>query len=290
MNYKQMEYFISVADNKSISIAAEQCHISPQAISKAMLNWEKKYQQPLFDRKHKKLLLTPFGEIIYQEFSLLIHQKEASDKRIDDFKNHEKQIIKIGFAHGTFHVLYKSIYKEYLKKNPCIQIDYIEGSDSEVESLLEQQELPLIFGINISDNPLYRSTPCFQSSLCIAVSNKHPLAEFNNVSIQDISKYSIVTRTNEYKSSNLLDREARNQGVSLKYTLQTNDDFLWKDIIEDNKTVGITLSHYISSDISDLVFIPLMDGSLKWNVVASYNNHMNDIHARKLFEYLEETI
>ena len=62
MEIKQVQYFLTVAEAGSFSVAAEDLYISQSSLSKQIIALEKELGIPLFDRSKRKIALTPAGE------------------------------------------------------------------------------------------------------------------------------------------------------------------------------------------------------------------------------------
>ena len=69
MTYLQTEYFLHVAQNKSITKTASELYVSPPAISKQIALLEQELGIELFVRGAKGMELTPAGEIMFNHFS-----------------------------------------------------------------------------------------------------------------------------------------------------------------------------------------------------------------------------
>ncbi len=67
MELRQMQYFVSIIDNNSFSIAAEENYISQSAISQQIQALEKELGYDLIVRKNRKFNLTQAGEYFYKE-------------------------------------------------------------------------------------------------------------------------------------------------------------------------------------------------------------------------------
>ena len=65
LNIKQVKYFVSVAEHRSLSAAAREQGVSVQAISKAMKDFEQELPAALLVRRNDGVDLTPFGEEFY---------------------------------------------------------------------------------------------------------------------------------------------------------------------------------------------------------------------------------
>lgn len=67
MDFRQLEYFVTVADSLSFTRAAEQLHISQPPLSRAIKLLEKELRTPLFIRTSRRVSLTPAGRLLAEE-------------------------------------------------------------------------------------------------------------------------------------------------------------------------------------------------------------------------------
>ena len=71
MNLKEQQYICTAAECGSITKAAEKLFITQPALSLYISNLEKVLGIRLFDRIGKQLLLTPAGEIVFNEVNTI---------------------------------------------------------------------------------------------------------------------------------------------------------------------------------------------------------------------------
>ncbi len=82
MNLRSLEFFLTVAEENSISRAAELLHISQPTVSRDMMELEKELGKTLFVRTSKDVRLTPDG-MLFQETArdmLALYRKAVSQK------------------------------------------------------------------------------------------------------------------------------------------------------------------------------------------------------------------
>ena len=74
MTFRHLEIFMSVYQNRSITKASKELHISQPSVSLAIKELEEKYQTPLFDRMNRQIYPTKKAHLIiihYRFFHLL---------------------------------------------------------------------------------------------------------------------------------------------------------------------------------------------------------------------------
>ncbi len=66
MNWQHLTYFLKIAELQNFGKAAELLYLTPSALSKAMRGLEDTLGFPLFERKGRNSILTPYGEVFYK--------------------------------------------------------------------------------------------------------------------------------------------------------------------------------------------------------------------------------
>ncbi len=62
MEFKQLEMFVAVVDERSVQRAAERVFRTQPAVTMALRKLEEEVGSPLFDRARRRLDLTPVGQ------------------------------------------------------------------------------------------------------------------------------------------------------------------------------------------------------------------------------------
>lgn len=135
MDLSQLKVFISVANNQSITKAAEDLFISQPAISVAIQKLEIELGHYLFQRKSRGMELTEFGKEVYNEAvkiedilnTITLKAKEADDKIV----------IRVVAVSSYFFYLLPNVNTKFAEKYPNVTL------------LLEELPLPANF-TNIS--------------------------------------------------------------------------------------------------------------------------------------------
>src|SRR5207253_9864573 len=87
MDINQLEVFLSVAQEKSFSRAAEALHRTQPAVSQAVRRLEAELGEPLFDRSSKDGTLTAAGRVLFdfaQQMMNLRHHANSAIRELRD--------------------------------------------------------------------------------------------------------------------------------------------------------------------------------------------------------------
>jgi len=116
MNFEQLEYIVKVADEKSITRAAEQLHISPSGISQSVSQLEKELGISIFNRSRIGVTLTSEGFLVYEKsIDILSNLKELKDD-LATIKRLNKKHLKITCA-PTFTYVLHEVLKKFSNEN-----------------------------------------------------------------------------------------------------------------------------------------------------------------------------
>ncbi len=178
MELRQLEYFVTSAEEKSFYQAGQTLFTSQPAISKAIANLEKELAAKLFERTNRGLRLTPRGERLYHYAKNILRQAEF----IKDLDQAVEESLSLA-SYPSHRIA--TILTEFYLQQDALQLDYREGSVQDIIELVHtgisqfgivyispQQEE--VFQHILSHKHL-EFVPMQQASLCVYVGEKHPL-------------------------------------------------------------------------------------------------------------------
>lgn len=105
MDLKQIEYILKIAEEKSITRAAEKLFLTQPALNQQLLRLEKELGTPLFIRGRKHLELTPAGEIYIKNATIMLDLKRETYREISDIAGVFNHSLKIGLTPEALNLL-----------------------------------------------------------------------------------------------------------------------------------------------------------------------------------------
>lgn len=91
VNPEWLRYFVVLAETRNFTAAAEQLHLTPQAMSHAISGLEQHYKMKLVERGHRVKGLTPAGEALLDEAKALLTQLEQTDRLMAELRDDTPQ-------------------------------------------------------------------------------------------------------------------------------------------------------------------------------------------------------
>lgn len=86
MDIKQVEYFVSIAETGSFSLAAEALYISQSSLSKQIIALEKELGVKLLDRSQRKIALTEAGKIFLKHALKMKETHRSLEAELGEYK------------------------------------------------------------------------------------------------------------------------------------------------------------------------------------------------------------
>lgn len=176
MDVRDYEYIVAIADQGSITRAAEQLFITQPALTKFLQRIEKELGLALFVRKGKQFLLTEAGQkYIEVGHEILRLDRKLTEQLLQDGKIQKKRI-RLGFSMGRFHDLMETVLPAFRATYPDVQV-YVSAETSRKQfSHLQHKELDMAIVTNVEQRMGFTYLPVEKSYLALAVPEDDPLA------------------------------------------------------------------------------------------------------------------
>ncbi len=192
MDLGQMEVFLSIAQEKSFSRAAEKMLRTQPAISIAIKRLEEELGEVLFDRSSKSGTLTEAGQTLYSYAQRMINLRDEATRAISELRGMYRGRLSIGANESTSLYLLPPLLLKYREAHPHIRIEVYRNVSERIPS--EVLERNLDFGF-LSYDPMHPSLESFEvyhDELVLVVPPKHHLAKSKQVAVRDLGKETFV--------------------------------------------------------------------------------------------------
>lgn len=209
----QLKAFTKVAEKKSFSKAAEALYLSQSTISTHISNLEAYYEQKLFDRLGKEIVLTHSGEKLYPLAKEIL---TLQDKAIWNLKDNMEKIegrLKIAASTVPAQYIAPKLLSQFSHKYPGIKftLDLLDSIHA-AEKLAKGEADLGILGYQYFPNKLH-FLPIIEEKLVVITP---PSFHFpNTLSINEITTYPFLFRKHGSGTQAVLENILQNSGVDL---------------------------------------------------------------------------
>lgn len=161
MNLHHLKYFMTIADEGSLSAASKKLLVGQPALSTQLRQFEDWLGMELFERKGKKLLITPGGEYVLK-YARAISSLE--NELISNIGHAHEKVVK-DITIGVQESVPKSVISKTLSKLRNVQpihFKIIEGTGEDLLKLLLDSKIELLI---TNFKPMSQSKEIFYTSL-----------------------------------------------------------------------------------------------------------------------------
>jgi len=143
MDIKQLRYFIAIAEQGTISKAAEHLHMAQPPLSRQLKMMEDELGVVLFDRnKKKKVTLTAQGELFLKKAKKLLHGMEEAILEVKEFSEEISGTLSVGSTIYCAPILLSNL-KEFRRKYSHIKFNIWEGDSTHLMNLLKNRQIDI---------------------------------------------------------------------------------------------------------------------------------------------------
>jgi DNA-binding transcriptional LysR family regulator len=176
MDFRNLEYIVSIAKYQSIGKAAEECFVSQPTISKFVQHLENSLGQPLFQRAGKKFFLTYAGERYVTIAKTILEAKRGLDKELTDILQEDTGELKIAFrVCGGINI--PRLLSRFWNHFPRIKIKIHEDNSKILENEILKGDIDLAFLTLPINHPEIAYEIIRQEKLLLLMAPNHPKAD-----------------------------------------------------------------------------------------------------------------
>lgn len=180
MDFRQLRYFVAVAENLSFSRAAEQLHISQPPLSQQIKLLEEDLGVVLFERTRRVVRLTQAGDLFYQQATDILRRYAEARELCTLSRDGHAGKLRLAFtASVPMFEAFPRLLHAFRQRYPRIDIDLRHLSTGEQLQALQANEIDVGF---LRPSSSFRApasidvVELWRDELVLAVAATHPLA------------------------------------------------------------------------------------------------------------------
>ena len=167
MDFRQLDYFVHVADARSFSKAAELLSIAQPALSRQVRALEVELRQALFLRNGRGVTLTPAGTRLLAHARGILQQVQSARADLDETRSAPIGRVALGIPPTVGRVLAGPLVAEFRTRFPRADISIVEGLTVHILEWLALGRVDLGIVYNPPASPAVELRPLAAQQLCL---------------------------------------------------------------------------------------------------------------------------
>lgn len=164
MEFKQLKYFVKIAELGNMTRASEALRIAQPALSQQIINLEAELGARLLDRGVYGARLTSSGEVLYGYAKSLLRQHEDVRQAVSQEVAHPTGRTAIGIPGSTGKMLAEPLVRELLSSGGIL-LEIVERPSAELVDLVAAGKLDIAIAVDAQPRRGARVTPLFTEAL-----------------------------------------------------------------------------------------------------------------------------
>lgn len=205
MELRQLKYFAKVAETLNFSEAAKMLCITQSTLSQQIKQLENELDTPLLIRSSHKVTLSEAGELILPHVRRVIYEAESCADRINDLNRLASGSLSIGVTYSFSPILTETLLL-FMKQYPKIRLNIYYKPMNELMELLKERVVDFVLAFKPTRSiEGVESHILFQNYLAAIVSEHHPLASKERVTVAELRTYDLALPSKGLQARNTFD-------------------------------------------------------------------------------------
>ena len=260
MKLQQLRYIVEVLNNNlNVSATAESLFTSQPGISKQVRMLEDELGIQIFGRSGKHLThVTSAGNEVINIATQILSKVEAVKAVAREHTQPDEGRLRIATTHTQARYALPEVIQGFIKKYSKVSLHMSQGTPAQISDAASKGDAD--FAIATESLHLYNDLimlPCYHWNRSVIVRADHPLAKKrDNLTIEDIAKYSLVTYVFGFTGRSELDLAFDRAGLEPKIAFTATDADVIKTYVRLGVGIGVIASMARDSKLdNDLVSI-----------------------------------
>ncbi len=281
-----LRVFYTVAENNSISKAADILHVSQPAISQHIKNLESEVGFELFIRSKKGVKLTVESKIIYNYCKTIFNQVETLNQTLEDITSLDTGILNIGASDTICKYYLIDKLKAFEKLYPGIRYRVTNCTTSESLTLLKNKDVDIAFVHAPVQNKDFKFIDCLTLEDYFVCS--YDFDDSKIKSLSDLTKYRTLLLEDSSHSRQFLDNNLMRYGVKLKPKFELASLDLLIEFAKKNMGIICVSKQYIQEELKnkELKIIKLPEKLDTRSISLAVDNDYISNAAKKFIEMI----
>jgi LysR family transcriptional regulator, benzoate and cis,cis-muconate-responsive activator of ben and cat genes len=193
MDLRQLRYFVTLANERNYTRAADRLHIAQPPLSRQIQQLEGEIGAELIDRSSRPLRLTEPGRLFYEQAVQVLARVEEMRTMMKRALKIEKRQFVIGFVGSVLYGHLPELIREFRRAAPEVELHLVELVSLEQIGALKEGRIDVGFGRVRFDDDEVRRIILREEPLMAALPIDHPLEKQSGpVSLEQLADERLI--------------------------------------------------------------------------------------------------
>jgi DNA-binding transcriptional LysR family regulator len=191
VEFRQIRYFLAVAEELHFTRAAHRLHVAQPALSQQIRQLEEEVGAQLFERSNRRVELTPAGEAFRSRALIALDQMNRAAVEAGQAGRGESGSLSIGFVSSAVWGVLPVLLRRFRKDAPLAEVELRELDPADQLRDIRERHLDVGFMHAVLDEPQLSFVVVARDKLVVALPEKHRAAADPAVELRSLATETI---------------------------------------------------------------------------------------------------
>lgn len=192
MEFRQLRYFVTIAEELHFGRAAERLHMTQPALSKQIVVLEKEIGVQLLARTKRTVQLTIAGQVFLERAKQLLFQADEAIQLARRTADGEQGRLTIGFTTTATYTVLPELVRRFRDRYPKVELTMLELCTEAQVIALNQREIDLAFLHPPIDERGLAVHSILEESFVVVLPKQHPLLKEDCLSLKALADEAFI--------------------------------------------------------------------------------------------------
>lgn len=211
----RLNVFYTVAKRLSFTKAAAELHVTQPAVTKHIQELEHQFGTALFDRRGNQISLTAAGKVFLRHAETIMATYRQLEFDMNALKGEPGGMLRVGASTTVAQYVIPPVLARFREHSPEVAISLLSGNTERIEQWLLNDEIDLGLVEGRTHHSDIKYTPFVKDELVLICRADHPLANRDEITLDELHAVPIVLRERGSGSLEVVEHALRGVGIKL---------------------------------------------------------------------------
>lgn len=274
MFFEDISAFVAVVRAGSFSKAAIDTCMAQSALSRRVKRIESRMGTVLLERNARGVVLTEAGKLFLSRVEKIVDEISDMEANLSTFVKEPAGKVRIAFPPRSSGLLAPRVYKKKLATLPLVQLEFLEGSPSQVHGWLSRGEVDIALVYNSEIGPDYEVMPVMTERLHLFCDTRKLREIFKGkvpaeLLIKDLPQIPLILPSKPHILRVMIDRLCVLNNIRPNIVFETDGSFVTRGMVEQGiggTIFSMSTSWSYSVETGQVAAIPFKSPLVCWNL------------------------
>lgn len=270
MDLRQLEHFVTVAEEKHFTRASERLFISQSGLSASIRALERELDAELFDRNTRRVELTDAGQALLEESRRTLASVVAARDAVAAVQGLRRGRLRVGTEQCLGAVDVPRELAHFHAQHPGVELLVQQAGSARLVEEVHSGRLDIAFVAGRAGAPEdVRFLPLASEPMTLVCRPEHDLTHRKRIDWKCLCDKPFVDFNTDWGSRQVTDRAFAAAGVSRQIASEVNDVHTLLDLVEHGLGIAVVPGHIARKKAGKLASLPLPADAPSWDVTIA---------------------